>query len=100
MQQDHRCCGLHDQRGRVKWRKLMNAACHSTPEPRNKHGKPGALHRAGYRQEPAIAPGSNVETFVALKFAIDNWRWAGVPFYLHTGKRLPNRATEIAIHFR
>jgi glucose-6-phosphate 1-dehydrogenase len=41
-----------------------------------------------------------VETFVALKFAIDNWRWAGVPFYLRTGKRLPKRATEIAIHFR
>src|SRR5258707_9269614 len=39
-------------------------------------------------------------TFVALKFAIDNWRWSGVPFYLRTGKRLPNRATEIAIHFR
>lgn len=57
-------------------------------------------HTAGYRQEPDVAPGSNVETFVALKFAIDNWRWAGVPFYLRTGKRLPKRATEIAIHFR
>ena len=42
---------------------------------------------ACYRQEPAVAPGSNVETFVALKFAIDNWRWAGVPFYLRTALR-------------
>ena len=58
------------------------------------------LHTAGYRQELDVAPASNVETFVALKFAIDNWRWAGVPFYLRTGKRLPKRATEIAIHFR
>jgi glucose-6-phosphate 1-dehydrogenase len=54
----------------------------------------------GYRQEPDVAPGSNVETFVALKFMIDNWRWADVPFYLRTGKRLPKRVTEIAIQFR
>ncbi len=54
----------------------------------------------GYRQEPDVAPDSNTETFVALKFMIDNWRWADVPFYLRTGKRLPKRMTEIAIQFR
>ena len=45
---------------------------------------------AGYRAEPGVHPESDTETFVALKCAIDNWRWAGVPFYLRTGKRLAN----------
>ena len=54
----------------------------------------------GYRNEPMVSQSSNTETFVALKLQIDNWRWAGVPFYLRTGKRLPLRATEIAIQFR
>jgi glucose-6-phosphate 1-dehydrogenase len=54
----------------------------------------------GYRSEPDVAPDSNTETFVALKLQIDNWRWAGVPFYLRTGKRLARRATEIVIQFR
>src|SRR5215831_12256889 len=54
----------------------------------------------GYRQEPKVAPSSNTETYVALKLHIDTWRWAGVPFYLRTKKRLPRRATEIAIQFR
>ena len=54
----------------------------------------------GYRQEPDVAKDSNTETFVALKLQIDNWRWAGVPFYLRTGKRLKSRATEIVIQFR
>ncbi|HEX4579230.1 MAG TPA: glucose-6-phosphate dehydrogenase [Candidatus Dormibacteraeota bacterium] len=53
-----------------------------------------------YRQEPDVAPDSLRETYVALKLDIDNWRWAGTPFYLRTGKRLPRRATEIAIQFR
>jgi glucose-6-phosphate 1-dehydrogenase len=55
---------------------------------------------AGYRSEPSVAPDSNTETFVALKLQIDNWRWAGVPFYLRTGKRLAKRRTEIVIQFR
>jgi glucose-6-phosphate 1-dehydrogenase len=55
---------------------------------------------AGYRSEPDVAHDSNTETFVALKLQIDNWRWAGVPFYLRTGKRLAQRATEIVIQFR
>jgi glucose-6-phosphate 1-dehydrogenase len=54
----------------------------------------------GYRNEPSVAPDSNTETFVALKLQIDNWRWAGVPFYLRTGKRLAKRSTEIVIQFR
>jgi glucose-6-phosphate 1-dehydrogenase len=53
-----------------------------------------------YRHEPNVAPDSTTETYVALKLGIDNWRWAGVPFYLRTGKYLVARSTEIAIHFR
>ncbi|MBI3650613.1 MAG: glucose-6-phosphate dehydrogenase [Acidobacteria bacterium] len=54
----------------------------------------------GYRQEASVNPNSGVETFVALKILIDNWRWADVPFYLRTGKRLPKRVTEVAIQFK
>src|SRR5256885_4777197 len=54
----------------------------------------------GYRTEPGVSPESRTETFVALKLNIDNWRWAGVPFYLRTGKRLAKRHTEISIQFR
>jgi glucose-6-phosphate 1-dehydrogenase len=52
-----------------------------------------------YRAEPGVAPDSKTETFVALRLKLDSWRWAGVPFYLRTGKRLPKRTTEIAIQF-
>ncbi len=54
----------------------------------------------GYRQETKVQPDSNVETFVALKMSIDNWRWSGVPFYLRTGKCLPLSASEVRILFR
>jgi glucose-6-phosphate 1-dehydrogenase len=54
----------------------------------------------GYRSEPFVKATSHTETYVALKLAIDNWRWADVPFYIRTGKRLPKRVTEIAIQFR
>lgn len=54
----------------------------------------------GYRQEKDVSPTSNVETYLALRLFIDNWRWAGVPFYLRGGKRLPKRGTEIAIIFK
>ena len=53
-----------------------------------------------YRNELGVAKGSTTETFVALKLAIDNWRWSGVPFYLRTGKALPERLTEIMIQFK
>src|SRR4029077_7304310 len=55
---------------------------------------------AGYRQEPDVRADSRTETFVAAKLLIDNWRWADVPFYIRTGKRMPRRVTEIAISFR
>jgi glucose-6-phosphate 1-dehydrogenase len=54
----------------------------------------------GYRQEPGVAPDSRTETHVAMKLYVENWRWAGVPFYLRTGKRLARQATEIAIQFK
>src|SRR5712672_692491 len=54
----------------------------------------------GYRQEPNVPADSNVETYVAMRLEIDNWRWAGVPFYLRTGKHLSRRMTEIAISFK
>jgi len=54
----------------------------------------------GYRQEPEVDPTSETETFVAARLTIDDWRWNGVPFYVRTGKRLPKRATEIAIQYR
>ncbi len=54
----------------------------------------------GYRGEPEVDPASETETFVAARFTIDDWRWAGVPFYVRSGKRLPKRATEIAVQFK
>jgi len=54
---------------------------------------------AGYRSEEKVQPGSATETYIALRLSIDNWRFAGVPFYLRTGKRLPARVSEIAIQF-
>ena len=54
----------------------------------------------GYRAEPAVDPASETETFIAARLTIDDWRWSGVPFYLRMGKRLPKRATEIAIQFK
>jgi glucose-6-phosphate 1-dehydrogenase len=54
----------------------------------------------GYREEEDVARDSSTETYVALKLFIDNWRWAGVPFYVRAGKRMPKKATEIAIQFR
>jgi len=54
----------------------------------------------GYRQEDGVAPNSDIETFVAARLAIDNWRWADTPIYLRTGKRLPKRVTEVAIQFK
>src|SRR5579872_1222491 len=53
-----------------------------------------------YRAESGVPPDSKTETFVALRLVIDNWRWAGVPFYLRTGKRLAARHTEVAIEFK
>ena len=63
-------------------------------------GELGGKAVQGYREEPGVAPDSTTETYVAMRLGIDNWRWAGVPFYLRTGKRLARRTTEIAIQFK
>jgi len=88
--------------------KVLHAVTAMTPEDvlaravRGQYGAgvSGTEHVPGYRTEPMVDPNSNTETFVALKLSIDNWRWADVPFYIRTGKRLPSRVTEIAIQFR
>jgi glucose-6-phosphate 1-dehydrogenase len=54
----------------------------------------------GYREEHGISAHSNTETFAAVEFFIDNWRWAGVPFFIRTGKRLPKQSTEVRVHFK
>jgi len=63
-------------------------------------GTVGGEQVPGYRQEDRVNPESGTETYAALKLEIENWRWAGVPFYLRAGKRLPQRATEISIQFK
>jgi glucose-6-phosphate 1-dehydrogenase len=60
----------------------------------------GGKKVCGYREEDGVSPGSQTETFVALRLFIDNWRWQGVPFYLRTGKRLTHQASEISIQFK
>ncbi len=88
--------------------KILRAIQPMTPEEvlsctvRGQYGE-GAINGKkvpGYRQEENVAPDSSTETYVALKLSIDNWRWAGVPFFLRTGKRLPKRITEIAVEFK
>jgi glucose-6-phosphate 1-dehydrogenase len=54
----------------------------------------------GYRQEPGVAPNSQVPTYAAMRFLIENWRWTGVPFYLRAGKKLAERVTQVSIHFK
>jgi glucose-6-phosphate 1-dehydrogenase len=88
--------------------KLLQAVRQMTPDEvlrdtvRGQYG-PGTVNgkpAAGYREEKNVAPDSTIETFAALKLGIDNWRWAGVPFYLRSGKRLPRRSTEIIVRFK
>ena len=87
----------------VRGRKADVFAAMRTVEPedavRGQYG-PGPSGVLGYRQEKDVAPDSGVETYVAMQLAIDNWRWAGVPFYLRTGKHMSRRVTEIAIRFK
>ena len=63
-------------------------------------GKVGGKDVKGYRQEERVDPNSSTETYAALKVGIENWRWAGVPFYLRAGKRLAKRVTEITVQFK
>jgi glucose-6-phosphate 1-dehydrogenase len=88
--------------------KLLRSIHQSTPEEaladtvRGQYGE-GIVNGKkvpGYRQEPNVKPKSAVETFAAIKLRIENWRWAGVPFYLRTGKRLPVRTTTIVVRFK
>ena len=73
---------------------------HRTVRGQYNEGAMDGQHVHAYRAEPGVNPQSNTETYVAMKLIIDNWRWAGVPFYLRTGKRMAKRHTEIAITFR
>jgi glucose-6-phosphate 1-dehydrogenase len=59
----------------------------------------GGERMAGFREEPGVHPDARTDTYAALTFFVDNWRWADVPFYIRTGKRLPKRITDIAIQF-
>ncbi|MDQ2922003.1 MAG: glucose-6-phosphate dehydrogenase [Acidobacteriota bacterium] len=88
--------------------KAMTAVRNFTPERveaecvRGQYG-PGSIDGKpvpGYREEEGVAPNSTTETFAMLTMYFDNWRWAGVPFYIRSGKRLPKRVTEIAIQFQ
>jgi glucose-6-phosphate 1-dehydrogenase len=63
-------------------------------------GRVDGVDTPGWFDEPDVSPGARAETFAALDLRIDNWRWAGVPFYLRTGKRLARQVTEIAVHFK
>ncbi|WP_410772089.1 glucose-6-phosphate dehydrogenase [Fontibacillus sp. BL9] len=63
-------------------------------------GETGGKHLPGYRQEDKVDPNSNTETYFAAKVFVDNFRWAGVPFYIRTGKRLPVKTTEVVVEFK
>jgi glucose-6-phosphate 1-dehydrogenase len=77
-----------------------NDAIHNTYRAQYVSGSDGTKRVAGYKDETGVAPNSITETYLAAKVLIDNWRWAGVPFYLRSAKRIPARVTEIAIQFK
>jgi len=94
---------IHDEK-----RKALQAVAQLTPERvlnstvRGQYG-PGYIKKIavpGYRMEKNVAPDSPIETYVALKLFLDNWRWLDVPFYLRTGKRLPTHKSEIVVQFK
>jgi glucose-6-phosphate 1-dehydrogenase len=88
--------------------KLLRSIRRTTPEEalwntvRGQYGEGviGGKKLTAYRQEPNVNPDSRVETFAAIKLMIENWRWAGVPFYLRSGKRMPRRTTQIVFRFK
>lgn len=97
------CDSVRDEKA-----KALSAVVPLSPEDvltsaiRGQYG-PGTIDKKsviGYREEANVDPKSSIDTYVAMKLKIDNWRWAGTPFYIRTGKRLPTRLTEIAIHFK
>ncbi len=93
---------------RAESAKLIEAIVHQTPREalansvrgQYRAGEAGGKAVIDYRKAPNVDPHSRTETYAALKLTIDNWRWAGVPFYLRTGKALSGRDTEIAIQFK
>ncbi|HTS28858.1 MAG TPA: glucose-6-phosphate dehydrogenase [Bryobacteraceae bacterium] len=97
-----RATSVRDERS-----KLLRSIRSMTPDEIRQNTVPGQYGPAriggqevpGFRQEPGVDPGSQTDTYAAATFFVDNWRWAGVPFYVRTGKRLPKRVTEIAIQF-
>jgi glucose-6-phosphate 1-dehydrogenase len=78
----------------------MNDVSKQVVRGRYQTGSIGGEKVPGYLAEPGVAADSTTDTYVAMELAIDNWRWAGVPFYLRAGKRLPKRVTDISIHFK
>jgi glucose-6-phosphate 1-dehydrogenase len=87
--------------------KLLRSVHHLDPDHLQGHvvraqytaGEVDGVPVPGYREEEGVDPHSTVETFLALRLDIDNWRWAGVPFYVRTGKRLPRRVTEVVLSY-
>ncbi len=89
------------RREKVKvWRSITPIHPMDTVRGQYGPGKVDGKEVKGYRQEDRVDPNSATETYAALKVGIENWRWAGVPFYLRAGKRLAKRATEITIQFK
>src|ERR1035437_38724 len=97
-----RAASVRDERS-----KLLRSIRPMTPDEVQVNAVPGQYGPArvggedlpGFRQEPGVDPRSGTDTYAAATFFVENWRWAGVPFYMRTGKRLPKRVTEIAIQF-
>jgi glucose-6-phosphate 1-dehydrogenase len=82
------------------WKAICDIPISNTARGQYGPGTSGGEAVKGYREEDRVDPNSNTETYAAIKLEIDNWRWAGVPFYLRAGKRLAKRATEITIQFK
>ncbi len=97
-----RATSVRDERS-----KLLRSIRAMKPEEIRRDSVPGQYGPAriggeevpGFRQEPGVDPQSQTETYAAVTFFVENWRWAGIPFYVRTGKHLPKRVTEIAIQF-
>lgn len=78
----------------------LDTVARSTVRGQYTAGRVGGEMVPGYREETGVAPDSQVETFAALRVGVENWRWAGVPFLLRTGKRLPERSSKIVVSFK
>ncbi len=95
--------GLHNEQVKVleAIEPLAPSDCgHLTVRAQYEAGTVADTSVPGYRAEPRVSPSSTTETYVAFRIAVDNWRWAGVPFYLRTGKRLPKKKSEVVIQFK